>query len=271
MNSPPTSTDYDLSRGQRQAMLDDLFFETAYSVSGTATKAVLRAVESFGRNCYATNAAIARRANVSPRVAERALQRLQTSDALVASDRRRNPAGTITSHRAIDWAEVRRRGQSGPPLETSGPPPVADKLENGEKPPLTRPRPAAVAGILQTDSGTAIADQLSAIGLHRSVPAARKLTADGVAIDQVVEAVRTYRANQAVLDGPGSVLAFLRDGVWPAEGVRDPDQIEQNRRVMDESSAKRLGRERLIDRLRGEGLMPYEVAEWIATNKPEYA
>ena len=271
MNSPPTSTDYDLSRGQRQAMLDDLFFETAYSVSGTATKAVLRAVESFGRNCYATNAAIARRANVSPRVAERALQRLQTSDALVASDRRRNPAGTITSHRAIDWAEVRRRGQSGPPLETSGPPPVADKLENGEKPPLTRPRPAAVAGILQTDSGTAIADQLSAIGLHRSVPAARKLTADGVTIDQVVEAVRTYRANQAVLDGPGSVLAFLRDGVWPAEGVRDPDQIEQNRRVMDESSAKRLGRERLIDRLRGEGLMPYEVAEWIATNKPEYA
>ena len=64
-----------------------------------------------------------------------------------------------------------------------------------------------------------ISDLLRAVGLNQW----RSLAVEFAGrLDDVRQAVATWRANQSRFDGPGAIAPFLRSGVWPVDGVVDP-------------------------------------------------
>lgn len=70
-------------------------------------------------------------------------------------------------------------------------------------------------------------------------------------LEHVERAVAIYRANPKRLAGPGSLIAYLRDGVWPADGLIDPDAVAKRRaiaRQAAEDQARAAKREQVAQR-----------------------
>lgn len=97
--------EFDFHRGDQLGLLRAIKIPDGDGVSGTAVKAVLRAIDDYGRECFASMATLADNANVSDRVVKRAIARL-VSLSLITKEKKKNSFGVVTNHYRIVWSEV---------------------------------------------------------------------------------------------------------------------------------------------------------------------
>jgi hypothetical protein len=100
----------DFSRGDqlavlRECRLPDVAAKDGVTVKAGVIKGVLGAIDSFGRECFASIDTIAATANYSRRHVKRAIEALELLS-LITKDRRKNCYGTTTNHYRIVWTEV---------------------------------------------------------------------------------------------------------------------------------------------------------------------
>lgn len=97
--------EFDFHRGDQLGLLRAIRISDGDGVSGTAVKAVLRAIDDYGRECFASMTTLADNANVSDRVVKRAIARL-VSLSLITKEKKKNSFGVVTNHYRIVWSEV---------------------------------------------------------------------------------------------------------------------------------------------------------------------
>lgn len=250
----------DFTRGDQLGLLDAVFFAGR---SGCSTKAALKAIDSFGRECFASQKAIAERANMSGRTFQRALDRLLDLS-IVTCDLKRNVFGVVTNHYRIVWNELQLRvdHQSStarsvaPPVPTVTPfqqtdttfgptdtPSCRDRYDNmthntqlNHKNRHQPAREAAAGGFLDSDSDSnsdlqTLEAAFRSIGLQRFAKLAREFQGRR---ESVLAAIAVYSSQRSKFVGPGAVIDFLRSGSWPADGVLSVDELQKRTAAKNE-------------------------------------
>lgn len=248
----------DFTRGDQLGLLDSVFFEGR---SGCSTKAALKAIDSFGRECFASQKAIAERANMSGRTFQRALDRLLALS-IVSCDLKRNVFGVVTNHYRIVWNELQLRvdHQSSTARSVASPVPTVtpfqqtvtpfgptdttschDRYDNmthntqlNHKNRHQPAREAAAGGFLDSVSNLDLETLEAAfrsIGLQRFAKLAREF--DGRR-ESVLAAIEVYSSQRSKFVGPGAVIDFLRSGSWPADGVLSVDELQKRTAATNE-------------------------------------
>lgn len=251
----------DFARGDQLGLIDAIQFGNAGAVSGTATKAVLRAVDSFGRECFATVPTIAARANCSERVAKRALSRL-VELSIITRERKTNVFGVVTNHYRIVWSEMQlmvdrqlsavrgavlpvpvcpppartigpRRPTIGPRRPTVGPLATerrAIMAHNTQEEQINRHQTAREAAAECFDFSEEGAKELrslfESIGLKRASAFAAEFRCRAA---DVKAAVEVFLAQRRLFENGGAVIDFLRSGCWPVDGVKSLVELEDQR------------------------------------------
>ncbi len=96
---------------------------------------------------------------------------------------------------------------------------------------------------------------------------ARWIAHDGrCGVDDLRRHVRTWQANRSRLNGPGAIHARIRDGCWPAPGIRDLTDadiaaLDQRRATEAQAAIDRAARE-ASDRAAAERLQAAREAAW---------
>ena len=105
---------FDFTRGDQLGLLDDLVIPNAPGIKGSTAKAVLRVIDSFGVRCYASAERIAERCDLGLRTIKRATKHLEQVGFLITPEdqKRKNPNGSVTKTRLIDWTLIAARVQS---------------------------------------------------------------------------------------------------------------------------------------------------------------
>jgi hypothetical protein len=103
---------------------------------------------------------------------------------------------------------------------TSDTPPTT--IEEGKKERKKEPPPNPLQnGELDTDQWLVVEELLSS---GMMVTVARNIVSElKIGREQAIQAVATYQANQNLLDSPGAISHFFRNGNWPVEGVKSPE------------------------------------------------
>ena len=94
---------------------------------------------------------------------------------------------------------------------------------------------------------------LEATGLDGWRRAVRIAADAGIGPDEGLRIVETYQANRKLFSHPGAVLYRLREGCWPADGVRDPKEIAEATARRDEA-ARKLAEQAAQDRCAADDL-----------------
>jgi hypothetical protein len=88
----------------------------------------------------------------------------------------------------------------------------------------------------------AAAESVRATGLElveRFLAEAQKL---GKSAAEIIDAAKTYEANRSKFKRPGALFTWLREGAWPAEGVRSARIVRAEREKRDQAEAERRAR-----------------------------
>jgi AraC-like DNA-binding protein len=232
----------DFSRGDQLGLLDAVYFVDSDGLSGCSTKAVLKAIDGFGRECFASRETIAARANVSSRTVSRAVKRL-IGMSVITCEFQKNCFGTVTNHYRIVWSELELRVDRQlstdrlvppepsvvPPEPTVVPrrptvvPGATDRsarmATNTKEPQKIRHQPASEAAAGEVEI---LENAFRSIGLQRFAQLAREFRWRDC---EVVEAISIYSAQRNKFAGPGAVVDFLRSGDWPADGILSATEL----------------------------------------------
>jgi hypothetical protein len=298
IDSPANQSEFDFHRGDQLGFLRSVQIADGDSVSGTACKAVLRAIDDFGRECFASIPTVAASANVSERVCKRAISRL-VKLSLVTRERQRNTFGTVTNHYRIVWSEVECLSRVGRPpvgdrrtfqgLETNGPScktigplatdhraMVADQWatsdrpsghgglqsERSEKdPPLSAIGPAAAVSIFWSDGERRSALELLSKFVERPRQTLETAINVGISPSELGSIVAEFQANRPLFRSAGAIVDRIRSGSWPVSGVKSIEELAK-------ASEKVAKSKRSFDR----DDLRYRIAkEWKAIGKWEFA
>lgn len=100
---------FDWPRAQQRAALNGCRLPEMYvekkRVSEGMAMGVLRAIDSFGRECWAAVKTIAARSGYQQRHVARAIKAL-VALSLITRERKLNPAGVVTNHYRLVWSEI---------------------------------------------------------------------------------------------------------------------------------------------------------------------
>lgn len=263
---------FDFTRGDQLGLLRAVRFTDLDGVSGTATKAVLKAIDDHGRECCAGVETLAASANVSQRVAKRALARLVRQSLITRTVQWNATYRRVLGHCRIVWTEldlfVTRNTESqapvpatqppsseGPRLRTNGP------LEQSNGPPRPTNGPLATerSAIMTPNpigtvkkpppTGARAGGRLDLEVLFRDIGLKhyRSLAVEFCEVDQseIESAAEVYRLNITKFAGPGAVIEFLRSGCWPVDGVlsiEEAARVQESRRQREQSVAAERAR-----------------------------
>lgn len=111
------------------------------------------------------------------------------------------------------------------------PPPFLEARANGH---TLKIRAAAVFVRWTQDQRRQVIDDLDAIKLDRAIAVANEAETRGLSPEDVGEIIYEYNANRSKFRSPGAVADRVRNGCWPAEGVKNGSQIQ----AVDEARRK---------------------------------
>ena len=233
----------DFTRGNQLGLLKALAIPDAREIKGATAKSVLRAIDDIGTRCYAAATTLAKHTGLGDRTVKRALRRLEELGFVIPDDRKRkNPNGTVTLTRVIDWTEidlcVRKQsslnnsatmapllnGRHGATVSDHGatvsdhgatvaPNPPYPQITATTRPEIKRkPEPSAAAV-----DWSKVVLALKAAGVNRiqaAIDAAKHVGATPAQLETIID---EYLQHKSKFDSPGAIVDRIRSGAWPVE------------------------------------------------------
>jgi len=171
--------------------------------------------------------------------------------------------GQTANEYFVQWERVKELGRVAPGQtgrgagQTSRPPPVWEGSPEGldplvdpliDPPPPIPPKPNAngdTAASGDTAGWGKAAAELSDLGMATAADTVDEAKLNGFTPSDLLQVKHTYEANRKLFRGPGAIAFYIRNRQWPAEGVRQPEEVRRIRRAKEQRArAEKRERER---------------------------